>query len=170
MSAYDKARAEAEAAYENWYHPFRRTYEKKPDKSGILGRIHTGVIKVAMIICVDQTLSLRVEAAHIEESIKRCLNLLQNYGSFIMSGGKSTVSEVASVLIEEIWEANGKCLTKAEFLTNHFHQFDVEIVDRCISTLEQAELVKQSLRGNEISYIVTQKCIETFDLKEKETK
>lgn len=161
--------AEAEAAYENWYHPFRRTYEKKPDKSGILGRIHTGVIKVAMIICVDQTLSLRVEAAHIEESIKRCLNLLQNYGSFIMSGGKSTVSEVASVLIEEIWNSKNKNMSKSEFLTNHFHQFDLEVVEKCIATLEQAELLKQSLNGhNEIHYIITAKCIETFDLKDQE--
>ena len=86
-----------------------------------------------------------------------------------MSGGKSTVSEVASVLIEEIWNSKNKNMSKSEFLTNHFHQFDLEVVEKCITTLEQAELLKQSLNGhNEIHYIITAKCIETFDLKDQE--
>jgi hypothetical protein len=158
----------AEALYTSWYEPFRKGYEKKPDKSGIMGRIHTGVLKVAMIICADQTLSLRVEDAHIAEAIQHCTNLLSNYGSFIMSSGKSTISEVAAILIEEIWESDTRTVTKANFLTRHFHQFDHEIVDKCIETLEQAELLKQSLEGrSEIAYSVTQKCITTFDLKEK---
>ncbi len=40
----------AEEFYDSWYKPFRKSYEKKSDKSGIMGRIHTSVLKIAMII------------------------------------------------------------------------------------------------------------------------
>ncbi len=157
----------AEKFYDDWYLPFRKSYEKKPDKSGIMGRIHTSVLKLAMIICVDQTKKLTVERCHMEEAISVCTALLPNYTSFIMSSGKSTISEVAAILIEDIWQSAAKALTKQEFLTKHFHQFDLDIVDKCVMTLAQAGLLTEGLDKNQIYFTVTPKCIEAFDLKEE---
>ena len=162
-----KIDAKAQEAYDAWYYPFRRSYEHRPDKSGISGRIHTSVLKLAFVICVDRTLALEVQESHIRESIDACMDLLPNYQTLIMTTGKSTVAEVAAILIEDIWRAAGKCLTKKEFLGRHFHQFDLEIVDKCTTTLEAAGLISSVMSGSEVAWGVTKKAIETFKLKEE---
>ena len=156
---------EAEEAYNDWYVPFRRSYEHKSDRSGISGRIHTSVLKLAMILAVNHTNTLIIEKCHIVESVTLCVELLPNYQSFVMAGGKSTISEVAALLIESIWASRGKYITKSEFLGRFVHIFDADLLDKCISTLVQAELIKMKLDGMIEGYIVTDKCKMKFDLK-----
>lgn len=157
------------AAYDAWYVPFRESYKNKPDRSGIAGRIHTSVLKLAMIICVDKTQALEISEAVIVESIAHCVELLPNYQGFVMSSGKSTVAEVGAALIEDIWNSPRKQVSKAEFLSHHFHSFDLEILDKCISTMQAAGLLQTTLdlgKGTE-HYVVTEKCKEKFQLKEE---
>lgn len=158
--------SEAQAVYDDWYKPFRKSYQNKADKSGIAGRIHTGIIKIAMILCVNQTLGLVVNAHHITEAIRVCTSLIPNYTSFVMSSGKAQVSDVAAQLIEDIWTSREKTLSKSEFLTRHFHQFDLEIVDKCVMTLVQAGLLNEvmSSNGTDMGYKITEKCIRVFGL------
>lgn len=157
----------AEKAYDEWYLPFRKSYEKKSDKSGIIGRIHTSVLKVAMVIAIDCTQKLIVDRVHIEEAINQCVRLIPNYSSFVMATGKSTVADIASILIENIWNQPKRSLTRQEFLSRHFHQFDLEVFEKCVETLQAAGLLSSSLNGSgEFSYMITEKCIKTFDLKE----
>ena len=80
-------------------------------------------------------------------------------------GRKSTISEVAALLIESIWASRGKYITKSEFLGRFVHIFDADLLDKCISTLVQAELIKMKLDGMIEGYVVTDKCKMKFDLK-----
>jgi len=50
-------------------------------------------------LAVNYTCGLVVDSEHMLEAIKEGMALLPNYQSFIMSSGKSTVAEVASLLI-----------------------------------------------------------------------
>jgi hypothetical protein len=157
---------EAQRAYDDWYVPFRKSYEHKSDRSGISGRIHTSVLKLAMVICVVRSNALIIEACHMQEAIKECLDLLPNYQGFVMSSGKSTISEVAALLIEDIWSSRHKRITKAEFMGRYIHLFDFELCDKCITTLMQAEFIKMCLDEKSAeSYQVTEKCKEKFNLK-----
>ena len=157
---------EAQRAYDDWYVPFRKSYEHKSDKSGISGRIHTSVLKLAMVICVIRTNALIIEACHMQEAIKECVDLLPNYQGFVMSSGKSTIAEVAALLIEDIWQSRHKKITKAEFMGRYIHLFDFELCDKCITTLMQAEFIKMCLDEKSAeSYQVTEKCKEKFNLK-----
>lgn len=160
---------ESQNVYDDWYVPFRKSYENKPDRSGVIGRIHTGVLKVAMILTLNYTKSLVVQPEHILEAIDVCMQLMPNYNSFVMASGKSTIAEVASALIEDIWKEPTRFISKQNFLSRHIHQFDVELVDKCISTLSQAELLIEGMGANKntIIYTLTPKCIETFKLGEK---
>lgn len=158
---------DAQKEYEKWYLPFRESYRSKSDKSGISGRIHTSALKLAMIICVDKTRKLVIEENHIEEAISYCMRLMPNYSSLVMSSGKSTTSEIAAVLIEDIWRSKNRVLSKGEFLGRYFHQFDLDLVDKAMTTLVQAGLIKEFLSGSEISYTVTDKCKNVFNLEEK---
>lgn len=153
-------------AYDNWYVPFREASKYRSDKSGIAGRIHTSVIKLAMIICVNDTVMLTVQRSHIVESIYQCMKLLPNYSSFIMSSGKSTVAECAAVLIEEIWKGTNHFLTKEDFLSRFFHQYDADLVNKTIETLDAAGFLKAGINQHkQPCYGVTTKCIDVFKLK-----
>lgn len=158
---------DAQSAYEDWYKPFRKSYQNKSDKSGIAGRIHTSILKLAMILCVDQTVGLTVDRYHICEAIRHCMSLIPNYTSFVMSSGKSTVSDVAAQMIEDIWTSKDQKITKGEFLTRYFHQFDIDIVEKCVITLVQAGLLQEAFSsgGKDVAYAVTEKCIKVFGLK-----
>lgn len=158
---------EARQAYEDWYVPFRKSYEHKSDRSGISGRIHTSVLKLSMILCVNSTGGLVIDKCHMLESIKECVALLPNYQGFVMASGKSTIAEVAALLIEDIWSAKTKELKKSDFLGRYVHIFDSELLDKCITTLTQAELIRLIIgtNGTGESYTVTEKCREKFELK-----
>src|SRR5674476_1160462 len=100
---------------------------------------------------------LLIDKCHIMESVALCIELLPNYQGFVMAGGKSTISEVAALLIESIWASRGKYITKSEFLGRFVHIFDADLLDKCISTLVQAELIKMKLDGMIEGYVVTDK-------------
>ncbi len=152
--------------YNDWYLPFRKSYESRPDKSGISGRIHTSIIKLAMILAADR-LSLVIDDCDIQEAIVQCLSLLPNYNQFVMTSGKSTVAEIAAIFIEEIWRSKDRCITQRDFMTKHFHEFDMEIFEKCTSTLAGAELIKTCMYDGTLGYVVTDKCKEVFKLTEE---
>lgn len=157
----------AQEVYDHWYLPFRRAYEHRQDRSGISGRIHTSILKLSMILAANYSQSLTVDEFHMSESIRECTALLPNYQRFIMSSGKSTIGECAAMLIEDIWSSQHKRISKAEFLSRYIHSFDHEIVDKCLTTLLQANLVKLSLNGDNEMYSLTPIGIEKFHLEEK---
>lgn len=175
LSAISKLKGEfevttaAEQAYDNWYIPFRKSYEHKSDRSGISGRIHTSVFKLAMILAVNHTGKITIEKEHIKEAIDECMALLPNYQGFVMTSGKSTVAEVAALLIEDIWSSKTKSITKSDFLSRYIHMFDSELLDKCITTLMTAELIKMAIGTGSSTkevYMVTDKCKEKFQLRE----
>ena len=159
----------AKAEYDNWYLPFRKSYEKKPDKSGVAGRIHTSVLKVAMINAVNQTLELVLRKTHIEEAINDCLQLMNNYSQLTMSSGKSPNAEVGAIILTEIIEAPDHTLSKRKLLQKHWNDFDNETMDKVINTLVTAGFVMQSVENNDIVYKLTQLGIDRMVVK-KESK
>lgn len=162
----DKARI----VYDDWYYPFRNSYKGKADKSGVAGRIHTSVLKVAMILCLNMTKALYVDEYHIRESIRVCTSLMPNYTGFVMATGKASISDVLASLIEEVWVSKEKQISKPEFLTRYFHRFELEVIDKAIDTGQQAGLLVQHINthNSEISYTITEKSIKLFGLKEEQ--
>lgn len=146
--------------YEAWYVPFRESLKKKPDRSGVAGRIHTGILKIATILTVNETGALRIQKKHIEESIEECISLMPNYSQLTMSSGKSPLSEVGSILINEIYESQDHAITKKKLLQRNWMHFDAETLDKIINTLITAGFVDQMQDGNDVVYKLTKVCIE----------
>jgi len=146
--------------YENWYLPFRESYRHKSDKSGVSGRIHTSVVKLAMILCINETGGLEITKCHIEEAIEECMNLIPNYQSLIMGGGKSPLSEVSTIVITAIYEAPEHKISRKVLLQRNWSSFDAETLDKVILTLTQAAMVKECMGQDEMFYQMTEKCIE----------
>ena len=153
--------APAKLEYESWYHPFRKGYKNKPDKSGIMGRIHTSVLKLAIVLTAN-TLEREINRQIMEEAIEECVGLLPNYQSFVMSGGKSTIAEVGSILFQELYEAEGHTLDRREILRKHWSDFDAEVFDKTLQTLIPAGMISESMSSGGVSYTLTKKCIETL--------
>lgn len=145
--------------YESWYSPFRMSYKNKVDKSGVVGRLHTGVLKIAFILAANEV-SLNVKRCHMEEAITECLALIPNYRSFIMTSGRSNISETGAIVLEELLSAKDRKLSRKLLLREHWSNFDAELLDKAMVTLEQAGLVTTVVEGSEVSYQMTQKCVE----------
>ena len=149
--------------YKGWYEPFRMSYKNKVDKTGIVGRLHTGVLKVAIILAANHV-SMNVTKEYMEEAISECLSIIPNYRSFLMTSGKSNISETGAIVLEELLSAAGKnyTVTRKVLLREHWSSFDGELLDKATSTLEQAGLLLSVLEGNELAYRLTDKCLETM--------
>lgn len=150
---------EAEKAYDDWYKPFRKNQEKVADRSGITGRLHTGILKVAMLIAA-QRYELKIYELDILQAIEECTGLLQNYQTFIMSTGKSTTGEIGAIVLQTIYEAKNRILSRREILAKHWTEFDAEGLDKFITTAEQAGLIQTAIDGNQVLYKLTDKCLD----------
>lgn len=158
----------AQRVYEEWYVPFRKSYEHKPDRSGVSGRIHTSILKLAMVLAVNDTMTLCIHEKQMKQSIQLCLELLPNYQSLVMASGKSTIAEVAALLVEDIWNSKAKQLSKAEFMGRYTHIFDSDLCNKCTTTLIESELIKMVLgEGQRECYMLTPKAIEKWGLGKK---
>src|ERR1041385_3342133 len=158
---------EAQRLYTDWYVPFREESHVKSDKSGILGRIHTSIIKLTMILCVDRTCALEIQSEHVKDAITQCIDLIPNYQSLVMNQGKASDAEMISQLIESIWKSKTKSITKQDFLSKFFHVYDLETIDRGVQKCREASLINESLNGSQIVWTLTDKCITIFNLKDK---
>lgn len=154
----DAARIE----YDTWYYPFRDSQKDKPDKSGVAGRLHIGVLKIAMILAANETCSLVIDKRHIEEAILECMGLIPNYNSFIMSSGKSPDSACGSIILNHLYESVDHKCSRKEILFKHLTSFTIEQFDMVIDKLRQAEMISEGMEGSGIEYRMTKKCLDTL--------
>ncbi len=155
----------AKVAYDNWYLPLRKSYERRPDKTGVIQRLHTGVLKIAVIKAIDSTMELIVKKEHIEEAIHDCIALMPNYDGYSMAPGKTNESVVGSHLMNELW-AHGGVITRAEFLQLHWADCsNPEVLDKVILMFEQAGYIENGFNGTTNTLCMTKRCKEVFSRK-----
>lgn len=157
----------AKRIYKSWYKELYASLTRVPDPAGILGRIHTSVLKLSIIVAAcDYTLT--VTADHMEVAIKQSIALKPNYETYVMASGKSSQATIGAMFLAALWDAthlNGNKLPRKQFLMNHWNQVSAEDFDKLIITLEQSGMIKTDLGGNEIGYIMTEHCKKLFEQK-----
>lgn len=150
----------AKKEYDDWYKPFRESYRRKPDKSGVTGRIHTSVLKVAMILAAND-LSLCVHSYHIEQAIEVCTALLPNYNVFVMTSGNSSIKDAGAIVLGELLAAEGHKLSRKKIIQQYWASFDAETLDKLVVTLESGGLIVSTTQSNgECWYQLTQRCLD----------
>lgn len=149
--------------YEDWYFPFRMSYQKKPDKSGVSGRIHTSVIKLAMILAANyHHTEAIVTKPHMEEAIEEAMGIMPNYNQFLMAGGASPIAEVGSLVLGDLFEAKNHTVSRKEILRRHWQSFDSETLGKLVDTLNEAGFIELMEIDGGIGYKMTKKCLETL--------
>lgn len=157
---------DARDEHENWYHPFRNGYLQKGDKAGIAGRLHTTIKKVAILLAAND-LSDMIEGRHMEQSIDMCMALLPNYNIFIMSTGKSQISEAGSLFLKDLLEATAFTLERKEILRRRWSDFDAEMLDKMVVTLEGAGVIRSIVAMGKIEYQLTESYAERMTMKKR---
>lgn len=161
--------APARKEYDAWYKPFRASQEKIKDRTGILGRIHTSILKLAMVLCADHSLDLHIQKHHIEEAISEAIGLLPNYTQFVMSGGKSPISNIATIVLQQLFDTESHSLSRAYLLRVNWNEFDMETFDKFVDTMTQAEMLGAAMFDDGVGYRLTKKCVDIL-FKDQEKK
>ncbi len=151
---------EAVTEYESWYIPFRGSMKDKKDPTGIYGRIHQHIVKLSMLMALND-LTLQVTKAHMEDAINECMGLIPNYTVFMAGQGKSTIAEAGQLIIADLLATKGHMMERGLILRNHWSDFDAEILDKLIVTFEQSGLIQTSTgTDRKLNYKLTTKCLE----------
>ncbi len=145
--------------YESWYVPFRNSLRDKNEKTGVLSRIHTNVLKVAMLLAANE-LTLNVAKSHIEEAVYQCVKLLPNYNMFTMTSGKGNLQTAGAIVLEALKGAHNHTLTQSHLLATNWAEFDIELLDKVAATFEIGGLLVRVVAGSVVSYTLTNKCLE----------
>lgn len=146
---------EARQEYNSWYIGFDQS-KFLIGETGISERIHTGVLKLALLLAVGEDTVLEIRKHHIEEAIERCTALLKNYEVITMSSGKSEQAEPSAIFLAFLYERHGKASHK-DVLRFNFMHFNSETLKGIVETLTQAGLVGETLNSTEPTYFLTEK-------------
>lgn len=154
---------DAQKEYTAWYNPFRESYRNKNEKSGVVGRIHTGVLKISMLLAAND-LSLNVCKCHIEQAISDCMELLPNYRTFLMSTGQSkNREEIGAFILETMMAAKDHQVSRKQMLQQPIliQPDGGEILDKMMTTLEAGGIVQSiTVPGQESYWRLTPRGIE----------
>lgn len=125
--------------YDEWYNEFS-PIEENSSKTGIEGRIHTHVLKLAMVKSVAERLDRVITRKHIEEAIYECIELLPNYKLF--SGGNTgPLEKIGRELIILLLESDNYTLPKHKIMWSLWAAGG-DMVDKTIDSLIQANNVR----------------------------
>lgn len=135
---------EARNVYTTWYDPFRKNHENIKDSTGMMGRIHTSILKVAMILAAAEY-SQTVEERHVTMAIEWSLSLIPNYARLAISSGKLPVKDVGGMLLNDLADCKTGKLSRKEIFQRHILDFDPVVFDTAIVALDTGGIIKQSL-------------------------
>lgn len=150
---------DAREFYRIWYEDFRTKASKRDDRAGVLGRLHTNVKKLSMILAAND-LSERIQQKHVEKAIDQVVKLLPNYNSFMFTAGNSTIREAGSIILECLLKAGDNLVDKKVLLRENWQHFDEELMDKTMNAFQTAQLIELQQIGSVIYYKLTSKGFE----------
>jgi hypothetical protein len=150
---------EAIIDYESWYNPFREEYNKRKETTGIIGRIHTHVLKLSMILAAND-LTTCIQKKHIEESIEECCSLLKNYNAFTMSNAKTDLGNVGGIIVLELASAKDYTLSRKAIVRAHWQNMDIQLFEKAVEALKEAGMIELISVRSDVFYRLTPTALE----------
>lgn len=155
-----KMSEEAKDEYDTWYNPWYTNFVKeRKDITGIYGRIHTTVKKVAMVLAAND-LTPCIHKKHIEQAINECQGLLPNYSVLTMHNARTEIGQVGGIVVTSLLNANDHMLSRKTIIRSNWQNFDTDMLDKAIVALEAAGMVTQHVIKNESWYQLTQQALD----------
>lgn len=151
-------------SYNEWYHDLYKKYKTHPDKTGVIQRMHTQVIKIAIILAAANY-TLDVSKSILENAIVEVTSLKQNYELYVMSSGSSDLANIGAKFIATLWERPNHQISRKEFLMKNWSEVTSEDFEKLVLTLQQGDMISLANEGMEIAYRLTPKALEMLTKK-----
>lgn len=156
----DGSLTDAGKYYNDWYTDFQNTVDIQEikDDTGTLNRFGDSVLKVAMLLSLSESPEMEITAAHMEESVSRCEQLIGNirkatYGK----KGESTVLIQQSMVIKELLERPNHAITRVQLLKKYWMQASAEEWDKIMQSFNDSGMIEIQSIGNQIVYVMPEK-------------
>lgn len=153
---------EAQETYHNWYIELYNSYKNHPDKTGVIQRMHTQVIKIAIIIAASHY-TLEITKDMTDTAILSVADLRQNYELYVMSSGQSNLATIGAKFLASAYEKAGHKITRKEFLMKNWQEITSEDFEKLVVTLQAGGMLELDAdMGGEIAYRLSPKCLATL--------
>lgn len=138
--------------FESWYYKFKLSYQNKKEVSGVVGRIHTGVIKIAMLIAANRC-SMQITKEDMELAINEAIALIPNYNVFTLTNsGRNDTGQSAGLIVTELLQSKNYMASRKELLRKHYQIITAEDLEKIAVTLEQAGMITQLVGADKQLY------------------
>lgn len=156
---------EAKKYYDCWYNDVCPKLETRSGRTGAEGRIHTNVLKLAMILSVAKYRSLEIDVPIIEDAMEKCLSLFVNYKRITLGTGKSKDAESKISFLKVLWEAGPAKLyglRRRDVVNQLCFDMSSEELDSIERNLAEGGLISVEENKSGRSYRLTEDAINWF--------
>jgi hypothetical protein len=157
---------EAKRFYDKWYLDICPALESKSNNTGAEGRVHTNILKLAMVLAVSEYQRLEIDIPILDKAIDRIQSLFVNYRRFTMGAGKSKDADSKILILKILWEAGSDkqfTLNRRDLVWKTFTDMSSEEMDSIERNLLEGDFitVTETKHGPK-SYSLTDKSIGFF--------
>jgi hypothetical protein len=147
--------------YDDWYNSIE---DDKFDRAGVIARMHTGVLKVSILLAAArEDFKMTVREADVEHSLDLCLGLVKNYKQITVVSGKSELANPMNLILAELIKEKDHCIQRRVLIQRLLGTLDSSIMDRCTETLIDAEYLTVTAKGGVPAYKLTDKFLVSYE-------
>jgi hypothetical protein len=153
---------EAKAYFDQWYNDICPKLEKRANNTGAEGRIHTNVLKLAMVLAASEYRTLEIDINILDKAIEKCLSLFVNYKRLTLGQGKSKDADTKLLFLKVMWEAKDYTLSRREVVSRLCFDMSSEELDSIERNLMEGGLIKIDENKSGKKYSLTQESVDYF--------
>jgi hypothetical protein len=141
--------------YDDWYEEFYTSIKQaeSKDETGTVQRFGDSILKIAMLLSLSDSTTLRISESNITEAIGVCQRLLGNVRrATIGKRGKSDTADKKGMIIKEIVSRETYQISRKMLLSKHMMDINATELDLIMSEFDQSGYITVKTVGNQIIY------------------
>ncbi len=153
---------DARREYDYWYASLYTSYKKLGTRAGILQRIHSQVLKLAIILAANQ-LKTEINKNDFEVAINEIMDLKSNYQEITMSSGSSSEAKSGALILSALYESTQHQMKRSDLLLKFWNDISVHDLEDLLARFFQANIIELSMNGVAPIYRLTQRGIDILE-------
>lgn len=150
----------AKKYYDDWYNSIE---DEKFDRAGVIARMHTGVLKVSILLAAARSdFDMEVKETDVEESLDLCQGLIKNYRQITVVTGKSELANPMNLILSELLKVKDYTLQRKVLIQRLLGSIDSMVLDRCAETLINADYITVTAKSGVPAYRLTPLFLEQY--------
>ena len=156
----------AKRLYDDWYNSIE---DEHYDKAGVIARMHTCVLKLAMILAASHFSFDKVIHMHdVVKAIEWIQQLIRNYQTVMLGTGRCILAEPTTLVLQELMKVKNYQLTYRQLIQRLFGNVDGDTLQKVLKDLCDTGFLRPDGSLGEPRYTLTEKFFEHLENKIKE--